>query len=125
MMQSVGCMSSAKCTRKTMSTTHAFRCAHAPYFFCVLLCFFVATPLPSISAAEPAVVRLTTDGHLKERPVWSPDGKSLLFTRHEGATIFLYVRSTEDKTERRLTMGKDPDFDATYSADGKRIAYSY
>ncbi len=118
-MRFVGCMSAAKCTRNPRCFTRALRCAYAPYF---LLLFLLTTPAV---AQSPAVVRLTTDGHLKQRPVWSPDGKSLLFTRHQGATIFLHVLTLEDKTERRLTAGKDPEFDAVYSPDGKRIAFSY
>lgn len=75
--------------------------------------------------ARPELIRLTTDGHLKQRPAWSPDGKSLLFTRHQGATIFLYVLSLDGKTERRLTSSKDPEFDGVFSPDGKRIAFSF
>src|SRR6476660_8811119 len=78
-----------------------------------------------VLAQQPAVIRLTTDGLLKQRPAWSPDGKSLLFTRHEGATIFLYVLSADGKSERRLTSRKDPEFDGVYSLDGKRIAFSF
>ena len=69
----------------------------------------------------PEPIHLTTDGLLKQRPVWSPDGKSLLFTRHQGATIFLYLLTPENKTERRLTANTYPEFDAVYSPDGKRI----
>jgi len=79
----------------------------------VLLLILLTTPT---LAQQPTAVRLTTDGHLKQRPAWSPDGKSLLFTRHQGATIFLFVLTPEDKTERRLTMGKDPEFDAKQHA---------
>src|SRR5438034_7281304 len=46
-------------------------------------------------AGESNVVRLTTDGHLKQRPAWSPDGTWLAFTRHQGATIFLFLRSAD------------------------------
>src|SRR5262245_21500711 len=65
----------------------------APFF--VLFVLFVAT-----CSADPPV-RLTTDGLLKQRPAWSPDGTQLSFTRHQGATIFLFVRSA-DGSERRL-----------------------
>lgn len=95
-----------------------------PLFLCAFLCF--SWPSASLVFGQAsAPIRLTSDGHLKQRPVWSPDGKTLLFTRHQGATIFLYVLSPDDKTERRLTANKDPEFDAVYSPEGKRIAFSY
>src|SRR5262245_842036 len=82
--------------------------------------------LTSLLHAEPPILeRLTSDGHLKQRPVWSPDGQWLAFTRHEGATIFLYVRSADGKTERRLTTHSNPEFDADWSPDGKRLVLAY
>ena len=87
----------------------------------VLVGFVSKTP-----ADTPApLVRLTTDGHLKQRPAWSPDGKWLVFTRHQGATIFLFMLSDDGKTERRLTASKDPEFDAVFAPSGKRIAFSF
>lgn len=73
-------------------------------------------------AAEPT--RLTTDGLLKQRPAWSPDGTQLAFTRHQGATIFLFLRAA-DGSERRLTKSKDPEFDADWSPDGKRLVFAF
>ena len=60
------------------------------------LCYAI---LLSIAAEEPKLVRLTTDGHLKQRPAWSPDGAWLSLTRHEGATIFLFIRSADGTSE--------------------------
>lgn len=91
----------------------------------LLLCPLFTLLAVAAFGQQPDVVRLTTDGHLKQRPIWSPDEKSLLFTRHQGATIFLYVLTLENKTERRLTANTYPEFDAVYSPDGKRIAFSY
>src|SRR5262245_17271642 len=76
-------------------------------------------------ADEPQVVRLTTDGYLKQRPAWSPDGQRLSFTRHQGATIFLFLSSADGKQEKRLTSGKDPEFDSCWSPDGKRLAFCF
>ena len=90
----------------------------------LLLCASVPLcEVPSFSQ-ETIPRRLTFDGHLKQRPMWSPDGSSLVFARHQGATIFLFVRSA-DGTERRLTSGKDPEFDACWSPDGKRLAVCF
>jgi TolB protein len=75
--------------------------------------------------AEPAPIRLTTDGHFKQRPAWSPDGRWCAFTRHQGAEMFLFVRSADGQTERRLTTRKDPEFDAVWSPDGKRLAFCF
>jgi TolB protein len=76
-------------------------------------------------AESPRVTRLTTDGHLKQRPAWSPDGNTLAFTRHQGATIFLFLRSADGKEERRLTKSESPEFDACWSPDGKRLAFTF
>src|SRR6059058_1518519 len=72
---------------------------------------------------ETNVVRLTSDGHFKQRPAWSPDGAWLSFTRHQGATIFLFLRSADGSQEKRLTSRKEPEFDAVWSPDGKRLAF--
>ena len=45
-----------------------------------------------VGADEPKIVRLTTDGHLKQRPAWSPDGSWLAFT--PTPTIIVLTRST-------------------------------
>src|SRR5262245_13094329 len=84
--------------------------------FAICNCWLAAVSLAP--AAEPT--RLTTDGLLKQRPSWSPDGTQLAFTRHQGATIFLFIRAA-DGSERRLTKSKDPEFDAQWSPDGKRL----
>jgi TolB protein len=73
-------------------------------------------------AAEPT--RLTSDGLLKQRPAWSPDGAQLAFTRHQGDTIFLFIRAA-DGSQRRLTKSKDPEFDAHWSPDGKRLVFAF
>ena len=87
----------------------------------LVLLLFAAT----VQAGPPTIERLTTDGHLKQRPVWSADGQWLAFTRHEGATIFLFVRSADGKTERRLTSHANPEFDADWSPDCKRLVLAY
>jgi len=70
-------------------------------------------------------VQLTHDGFFKQRPAWSPDGKQLVFARHRGATIYLYLLIPADGTERRLTDRTDPEYDATWSPDGKELAFVF
>jgi TolB protein len=90
-----------------------------------VLAVAAALLLTSARAAEPELVRLTTDGHLKQRPAWSSDGKWLAFTRHQGAMIFLFLRSADGSLEKRLTSRTDPEFDACWSPDGKRLAFCF
>jgi TolB protein len=68
---------------------------------------------------------LTEDGWLKQRPMWSPDGKWLVFARHRGATISLWLRSADRNEERRLTDNKDPEFDAAFAPDSQRLLFTF
>ena len=92
---------------------------------CLATVALVTTLAAPLQAQPPVFERLTADGHLKQRPIWSPDGQWLAFTRHEGATIFLFVRSADGKIERRLTTHNNPEFDADWSPDGKRLVLAY
>jgi TolB protein len=75
-------------------------------------------------ASPPILLRVTTDGQFKQRPSWSPDGKTLVFARHQGATIFLFLREMNGD-ERRLTDAKYSEYDAVFSPDGTRLLFSF
>jgi len=85
------------------------------------LVILLASPLV---AAPPTLLRLTSDGHFKQRPAWSPDGKTFAFARHQGATIFLFLRGL-DGVERRLTESTYSEYDAVFSPDGQRLFFSF
>ncbi|MFO1093384.1 MAG: hypothetical protein U0992_08745 [Planctomycetaceae bacterium] len=89
----------------------------------IALPFALLVVCASLPAAEP--VRLTSDGLLKQRPVWFADNRQLVFARHEDSTIFLYVLDTETKTERRLTNLTVPEYDAVPSPDGRTLLLAF
>jgi TolB protein len=79
----------------------------------------------SSCADEPGVIRLTTDGELKQRPNWSPDGERVVFARHRGASIFLFLRDVKSGREERLTTQTSPEYDAVFSPDGKELLLAF
>ncbi len=71
-----------------------------------------------------ALTRHTRDGLGKQRPAWSPDGRTLTFARHEagGTRIWQYVADVASSAPpRRLTDRKAPEHDAVFSPDGTRL----
>ncbi|MGZ0170650.1 MAG: TolB family protein [Planctomycetales bacterium] len=87
--------------------------------------------LATVAAAdEPAVenapfLRVTTDGYFKQRPAWSPNGQHLVFARHRGATIFLFLRDLKSNQEERLTKSEHPEYDAIFAPNGKELLFAY
>ncbi|HET6425962.1 MAG TPA: hypothetical protein VFG20_19890 [Planctomycetaceae bacterium] len=79
----------------------------------------------ALSAAPPSVRQITNDGLLKQRPNWSPDGQHVVFARHRGSTIFLFVRNIVTGNEERLTMPETPEFDAVFAPDGKSLLFTF
>ena len=77
-----------------------------------------------VVAGEPS--RLTTDGSFKQHLKWSPDGKTLLFTRIRQGKMALWTMPAEGGEMKRLIPEhKEPHFDGHFSSDGKSIVYVY
>lgn len=111
--------------------------------FCWLLLLFAALAGPSVgsppatllarssaasrtdSDAESGLLRLTSDGLLKQRPSWSRDGRKLVFARHRSDKIWLYLWDRGSGTEKRLTTREHPEYDAAWSPDSSRLAFSF
>jgi TolB protein len=93
--------------------------------------FLAATLAAAPSRAEPPrlgpLLRLTRDGLEKQRPRWSPDGKQLLYARHEadGTGIRLYLQGADGRgSPRRLTNRKAPEYDGVFSPDGGSVLFA-
>jgi TolB protein len=93
----------------------------------VVLLVLHASGAATCLAADP-LVRLTRDGLNKERPSWSPDGRRLLFARHEsdGMHVWQYVLrpGVARSPAHRLTDRKEPEYHGAFSPDGRRILFA-
>jgi Tol biopolymer transport system component len=58
------------------------------------------------------------------RPVWSPDGGSIVFTSDREGHLDLYEKSTRGQSaEKALMKGDDPKFASSWTRDGRYIGY--
>jgi len=68
--------------------------------------------------------RLTFLGGTNNFPVWTPDGKAIVFKSQDPANPGLYwIRSDGSGAAQRLTDGKSVDNPYSFSPDGKRLAF--
>jgi serine/threonine protein kinase len=67
---------------------------------------------------------LTRGNSCNRQPVYSPDGKHILFSSNMAANLDLWEVSTESRSLRRITEDTAGDWDPTYSPDGKYILWS-
>jgi TolB protein len=87
---------------------------------------------PGFRAPPPvklgSLIRLTHDGLDKERPNWAPDGRRLLFARHDsgGSRIWQYVLDVgrPGAPARRLTDRKTPEYNGAFSPDGTKVLFA-
>jgi Tol biopolymer transport system component len=56
-------------------------------------------------------------------PAWSPDGRTIAFSRDEGFTPTLYVMNADGSGQRRVTPDGIHAWGSAWSPDGRRIAF--
>jgi len=64
---------------------------------------------------------LTSGLAIDRQPVYSPDGKSVMFSSNRGGTLDLWEASVETGEVHRVTDDPEDDWDPDYSPDGQSI----
>jgi dipeptidyl aminopeptidase/acylaminoacyl peptidase len=68
-------------------------------------------------------VQVTRDRALDANPVWSPDGKTLLFTSDRSGISNVYAYDVANKTLKQVTNVRTGAFQPAVSPDGKTLVY--
>ena len=76
--------------------------------------------MPAAGGA-PRMVTANPDSYFH---TWSPDGKTILFTRPSHGTLNIYAISPDGGAETALTTGTGVSDDPDFSADGKWIYFN-
>jgi Tol biopolymer transport system component len=67
---------------------------------------------------------VTKDRYLDTDPAWSPDGNQLVYSSDRGGNLLqLWIRDIQTGQDRQLTHLSTQPMGATWSGDGKRIAF--
>ena len=70
-----------------------------------------------------SAARITQTPANESHLVWSPDNHRVVYVSDRDGVEHLYQYDLRTNTESQLTKGKQPDYDAAWSPDGKRLAY--
>jgi eukaryotic-like serine/threonine-protein kinase len=84
----------------------------------------VRSPRDNLREAGGASERWITRGNSSDRqPVYSPDGKSVLFSSNRSGNLDLWI-ATEGGVVKRITDDDAEDWDPAFTPDGKKIVWS-
>jgi Tol biopolymer transport system component len=77
--------------------------------------------LPATGGAAKRITELFNDAR---QPMWSPDGRSIVFFAYLDGTYDIWAIAPDGSNQRKLTWGPFDDREPIWSHDGTRIAFS-
>ncbi|MFT2091016.1 amidohydrolase family protein [Paraglaciecola sp. 2405UD69-4] len=85
---------------------------------------FIATGDLYLKTIGETAINLTKDHYMDADPSWSPDGRYLVYSSDKGGNMMqLWIRDMQTSKERQLTHLATQPLGATWSPDGKSIAF--
>ncbi len=82
------------------------------------------TEIYSMNADGTEQRRLTRNGYNDFAPVWSPDGRTILFVSDRDGRFQIYKMNTDGTGQRRLAVSDYYDAEPAWSPDGRFVAFS-
>ena len=92
----------------------------------VLACtavFRVLEDSPDSTIAKTSIKAVAVEPELEVDPIFSPDGKSLVYARDVGGTLQLLVRPLASQNPLQITEGTGRRYPIAWSADGARVYF--
>ena len=74
--------------------------------------------------SRSTLTRLTSDPGLENYPVWTPDGRGLVFSSEREGARNLFVQADSAGTTTRLTKSADAQYPTSISPDGKLLVFT-
>ncbi|MEJ7604724.1 MAG: hypothetical protein WKF37_00255 [Bryobacteraceae bacterium] len=79
----------------------------------------------TVDLRRDVISNLVTKGSRNGNPVWSPDGRSIVFLSARGGPFELFTKNVTEPAEEVQMLSPGPSrFPTDYSRDGKHILYS-
>jgi Tol biopolymer transport system component len=85
--------------------------------------FRVLQDSPDSTIAKTSIKAVAVEPELDVDPIFSPDGKSLVYTRAVGGTLQLFVRPLASQNPLQITEGAGRRYPIAWSADGARLYF--
>jgi eukaryotic-like serine/threonine-protein kinase len=77
------------------------------------------------AARSGASTRFTFDAASDDAPVWSPDGKNIVFTSNRSGPGDLYIKPADGSGEEKLLLKTDePKFASSFTKDGRFLLFT-
>lgn len=98
--------------------------AYAKWSYDTLSSLFTKPQIVRRLLTDDTELKVTNNGFENWRPMYSPDGKKIVYISNRSSNFDIYLYDIESQSEMRLTNTPFDEWDPSFSPDGDRIIYA-